>query len=335
MIEYLRAQWEERPILVIVAVTAPIAFVITFLAILAANGGGGGGGEIVSLQEQQSQAQADVVVLQQQEQQQTPVVQVRTTGAGQDEQQSSAETTTQPAQPARPAEAAESSTDAGGEQAQTPAPVEAAEEQAVAEEETLPALEDVLVEQIDRSSLKYGGSGEEGAILPIDNGVVPSSGPRFATSWELMVPSARIYASIKKVGRTPNGAMGAPDNPDVIGWLDSSAEPGEAGNALMVGHRDYTDINGKVGYGVCWELDKSSLGDAIIVIDTDNAVAYVYEVIEKVTVDPTDPDALSYLRQTEEPVVTLITCNGSFDVETHTYSHRLVLVGLLRHMTRV
>lgn len=331
MIEYLRAQWEQRPFLVIVAVTAPIAFVITFLAILAANGGGER--SVIRLfQEQQGSTQGEAVVLQQQEQQ-TPVYDVRTDRRPSSADQQSSETSsTRPAQPARTPESAESASEDAGPQSE-PDTTSPAEEEQVAIED-LPALDDVLIEKIDRSSMKYGGNGEAGAILPIDNGVVPSSGPRFATTWELWVPSARIYATVNKVGRTPGGAMGAPDNPDVIGWLHSSAAPGEAGNSLMVGHRDYTDINGRVGYGVCWELDKSRLGDAIIVIDTDNALAYVYEIIEKVTIDPKDSDSLDYLRQTEEPVVTLITCNGSFDVNTHSYSHRLVLVGLLRHVTR-
>lgn len=332
MIEYLRAQWEQRPFLVIVAVTAPIAFVITFLAILAANGGGGRSA-ILSLPEEQSQSQSSAVVLQQQEQQ-TPVVRVSTSGSARQQQQA----TTISSQPARAGASAQAAADgqqpadSSGAQSQQSAAEQAGQERVVSER--LPRLSDVLAEEIDMSSLRYGGTGEDGAVLPIDNGVVPSSGPRFHTSWELMVPSARIYATINKVGRAPGGAMGAPDNPEVIGWLDSSAAPGEPGNALMVGHRDYTDINGKVGWGVCWELDKSRLGDAIIVLDNQNELAYVYEIIEKVTIDPKDEDAKRYLRQTEEAVVTLITCNGSFDVTTHSYSHRLVLVGLLRHVTR-
>ena len=333
MIEYLRTQWEQRPFLVIVAVTAPIAFVITFLAILAANGGGERS-VILSLPDDQSEAQSSAVVLQQQEQQ-TPVVRVSTSGSAQQPQQA-ATTSAQPARAGTSAQAVEDGqqpAESSEAQSQQTEATQAGQERVVSER--LPALGDVLAEEIDLSSLRYGGTGEDGAILPIDNGVVPSSGPRFATSWELMVPSARIYASINKVGRAPGGAMGAPDNPEVIGWLDSSAAPGDPGNALMVGHRDYTDINGKVGYGVCWELDKSRLGDAIIVIDNQNELAYVYEIIEKVTLDPNDPDSRNYLRQTEEAVVTLITCNGSFDVNTHSYSHRLVLVGLLRHVTRV
>ena len=331
MVEFLREQWQQRPSLVIIAVTAPIAFVITFLAILATSGDGERN-VLVSFPEQQSGAQADAVVLQQQEQQ-PPVVEVRTSGTTTEAaQQSVSAAPREPAQPERTAEPAARDTNGSAQTAQQTEP--ARETPQATESEELPYLEDVLVEQIDWSALRYGGDGGEGAILPIDNGVVPSTGPRFATSWELLVPSARISASIKKVGRAPNGAMGAPDNPDIIGWLDSSAAPGESGNALLVGHRDYTDINGKVGYGVCWELDKSRLRDVIIVIDTDSELAYVYEIIEKVTVDPTDRSSREYLKQTEEPVVTLITCNGSFDVNTHSYSHRLVLVGLLRHITR-
>ena len=123
--------------------------------------------------------------------------------------------------------------------------------------------------------------------------------------------------------------MGSPDNPYVIGWLDSSAEPGAVGNLLLAGHRDFEDKDGNVGTGVCWELVNTAVGDQMIVRDNDNGIYYVYTVTEAATVDPHDRAARKYLRNSDERIITLITCEGSFNAETHQYSHRRVVVGVL------
>lgn len=123
--------------------------------------------------------------------------------------------------------------------------------------------------------------------------------------------------------------MGSPDNPYVIGWLDSTAAPGETGNTLLAGHRDFEDISGNIGTGVCWELVNTEPGDYMLVHDSERGIYYVYTVSEAVTLDPRDRDSARYLWDTDEPVITLITCTGSFNADTHQYSHRFVVVGVL------
>lgn len=196
------------------------------------------------------------------------------------------------------------------------------------------ALSDVLREEIDFDDLIYGSDGSEGGILPIDNGVVPSSGPRFDTSWELILPSARIRAAVVQVGLTPEGDMGSPDNPFVAGWFNRSAVPGEPGNALLGGHRDYQDRDGNVDVGVCWELDETRVGDQLLMFDGSRNHYFVYEIVDKVTIRPDSSAAEKYLSQTRESVVTLITCAGEFDEDSHSYDQRIVVVALLSAVAR-
>ena len=193
----------------------------------------------------------------------------------------------------------------------------------------LPKLSEVLEEDFNDSDLIFGSDGTEGSILPLDNGVVPSSGPRFSTSWELILPSAGIRAAVVQVGLTPDGAMGSPDNPFVVGWFNRSAIPGEPGNALLGGHRDYQDRDGHVDVGVCWKLDETRVGDQMIMFDHATDRYYVYGVVDIAHIDPDSKDAVKYLSQTRESVVTLITCSGDFDEDTHSYDERIVVVGLL------
>ncbi len=190
-------------------------------------------------------------------------------------------------------------------------------------------LSEVLRDRFDDSDLLYGSDGSEGSMLPLDNGVVPSSGPRFDTQWELILPSAGIRAAVVQVGLTADGAMGSPDNPFVVGWFNRSALPGESGNALLGGHRDYQDRDGNIDVGVCWKLDETSVGDQLLIFDEAQNRYYVYDIVDMATIRPDSREAIRYLSQTRESVITLITCSGDFDDETHSYEERLIVVALL------
>ena len=336
MLDRLRDLWAERPAVVAAALIAPIAFVLTLVILLIAVGGGGSDAPQAQSVSQETQGDPDAQQQTTSQRQDTTII-VETSADEEDQsvaqvEQSTSDQDTQ-ADPSQQdtTQAAAEQDDAESDQQQS------AEQEAVAEvrvpEEIagLPVqpLDEVLDEGLDEDSLRHGTDGSEGGILPIDNGVVVSSGEEHQTTWELIVPSAGLKSSIVKVGRTQTGAMGSPDNPYVIGWLDSSAVPGEAGNALLAGHRDFEDISGNVGTGVCWELVNTVVGDQMILRDNELNIYYVYTVTEAATVNPRDPDSARYLKNTDESIITLITCEGSFNAETHQYSHRRVVVGVL------
>ena len=180
----------------------------------------------------------------------------------------------------------------------------------------------------DPDTLIHGGPGEQGAILA-GPGIVRSSGADRRTDWELIVPSAQIRAPVAKVGVTPRNLLGAPDNPEIIGWWEDGPAPGEDGNVLMDGHRDYRDIFENVGFGVCWLLTETRPGDLIIVRDISDGRAYVYTVSEIHSVDWDDPSGDRFLRSSDDPILTLVTCEGAFDEENHNYSQRRVVVAEL------
>lgn len=198
----------------------------------------------------------------------------------------------------------------------------------------LPDLRAVSKTPVEPETAEYGGEGLSGATLPIANGIVHSSRPGDRTTWELYIPKASLYARIVRVGRTPWGGLGAPDNPEVIGWYEDGAAPGSQGNALLVGHLDYTDVDGNVGTGVCYRLRDVIIGDQMIVRDERENIAYVYEILAKAYVDADDPDAARYLSARNQSLLTLITCAGVFDSDVHEYSERLIVVGTLRTLAR-
>lgn len=307
----LRELWQNNPYAVAAAVVAPIVFGVVFAAVWLLAGGGGDDGAAVAQVEQPERPAVTVVQVQSDpdEPQSAAPAQQSADAAGE-----------QSAGSAQPAVSAQGGGTGNGQQAEPPA--------AEPEPEPLPPLDKFV--KIDESAFRYGLEEERGAILPIANGIVPSSGPNHQTSWELLLPTARIRAEIVSVGRTPGGLIGATDNPFVVGWFNLSVAPGEVGNSILGGHRDYEDVDGNIGAGVCWELDRVELGDQMVIRDTERNLAWVFEVTDSAVVDPRDPDSLRYLRESDEPIITLITCTGSFDPNTHLYSHRLVVVGKLQ-----
>jgi len=177
----------------------------------------------------------------------------------------------------------------------------------------------------DAETLLYGGEGADGSILA-GPGIVPSSGFDRRTDWELIVPSAQLRAAIVRLGVTPSNLLGAPDNPEVIGWWSDGPAPGESGNVLLDGHRDFRDVNENVGQGVCWLLTETRPGDPVIIRDRTDGSAFVYTVREIHSVEWDDPNGARFLQRSTDPVVTIVTCEGSFDAEAHNYSQRRVVV---------
>ncbi len=327
MLDRVRELWTEQPVLLAAVGIAPLAFIVTLVVLfLVAGGEDSTQSQSQALTTQESQAnpqseQSDDAEVQQHAASQ-PEVTVIVQGeqpASQDEEpvQAEAQATDQAEQAGEPVQS-----ESQPEEPQETAPTVVAGYEVV-------ALSTLLEDGYDVAALKHGSDGSEGAILPLGNGVVRSSGEPHRTSWEIIIPSAGLKSAVVSLGRTPTGAMGSPDNPYVVGWLDSTAAPGEVGNTLLAGHRDYEDISGNIGTGVCWELNNTRIGDHMLIWDAELNVYYVYTVTETVTLDPTERESARYLHDTDEPVVTLITCTGSFNTETNRYSHRLVVVGEL------
>ena len=337
MLDRLRDLWAERPAFVAAAVIAPITFIITLviLIVVVRIGDGDTQNAEALADAQQEQADDENGSVAGSSVQQTTVV-VDTSAPDSEQQASDVSQQVSSAQDDPPAEESDSPSETQQEQTLDQDATQSSEQDT--SEDSAPRmvggwvvqpLEDVLESEFDEDELRHGTDGLEGGILPIDNGVVVSSKPEQRTTWELIVPSAGLKSTIVEVGRTNSGAMGSPDNPYVIGWLNSSAAPGEEGNTLLAGHRDFEDKDGNVGTGVCWELVNTVEGDQMIVRDNESNIYYVYTVTEAATVNPHDPDAGRYLQNTDEPVMTLITCEGSFNADTHQYSHRRVVVGVL------
>lgn len=138
----------------------------------------------------------------------------------------------------------------------------------------------------------------------------------------LVVPAIGVDAQVVQLGLKAGGEMDAPDGPYPVGWYTFSPTPGNPGNTVFSGHRDwYTGVT-----GVFWRLGDLAPGDAIAVVLADGSRVR-YKVALNVLIGPDDMPIADVVGPTTEETITLITCDGTFDGATRDYDRRRVIWG--------
>ena len=152
----------------------------------------------------------------------------------------------------------------------------------------------------------------------------PSPGPEPTVVLEgvsrLRVPSVGIDAPIVTLGVDPDGVMQSPSTPTDVGWYNFSSVPGQGGNIVISGHVDYINY----GPAVFWHLRDLKPNDLIQVVLDDSSVV-TYRVTDLTTYNDASAPVQQIVGPTPAETVTLITCTGTFDAQTHSYDERLVV----------
>jgi LPXTG-site transpeptidase (sortase) family protein len=136
----------------------------------------------------------------------------------------------------------------------------------------------------------------------------------------LVVPSIGVDAPVVELGLKDDGAMESPDGPDPVGWYGFSPTPGNPGNAVLSGHRDWhTGVA-----GVFWRLGELREGaDLTVVLEDGTSLTYVVGLSALIGPDEVPIDEV--VGQTHNEMVTLISCEGSFDPASREYDKRRVI----------
>lgn len=136
----------------------------------------------------------------------------------------------------------------------------------------------------------------------------------------LVVPSIGVDAPVEVLGLDADGAMQSPVGPGPVGWYDFSPTPGNVGNTVFSGHRDWrTGVT-----GVFWRLGELVPGDRISVVLVDGR-SVDYEVLLSVLMGPEDMPISEVVGQTDVEIITLISCEGVFNPRTREYNLRRVV----------
>ncbi|WP_446037944.1 class F sortase [Streptomyces sp. SID1121] len=143
----------------------------------------------------------------------------------------------------------------------------------------------------------------------------------------LAVPALTIEAPVIQVGLDPQGHLGTPplERPREVGWYRGGPTPGEAGNALIVGHRDT-----RTGPAIFLNLNALRPGDLVNIARADRRTAVFSVDAVKTYRKDKFPDQEVYGR-TGRPELRLLTCGGNFEKKTG-YAANIVVFA---HLTDV
>jgi LPXTG-site transpeptidase (sortase) family protein len=148
--------------------------------------------------------------------------------------------------------------------------------------------------------------------------VVPTSTPQRKLPAQLVIPKISVTAPVEQVGVDRNNNMDVPSKPSAVAWYSPGPAPGEAGDAVIDGHLDWT-----TGKAVFWDLHLLQAGDEIDVV-AQGGTRLRFKV--------TDTHSYSYTAHpaglfatTGQPQLSLITCSGSWDKGRQVYLQRLVV----------
>lgn len=142
----------------------------------------------------------------------------------------------------------------------------------------------------------------------------------FGFPMHLRIPEINVDADIEYVGLTSGGAMGVPKNQDNVAWFKLGQRPGEDGSAVIAGH--YGLKNGKGS--VFDSLHKLIKGDKLYIED-DKGKIITFVVREIKSYNP-QADATEVFNSSDgKSHLNLITCEGTWDKISKSYSQRLVV----------
>ena len=141
------------------------------------------------------------------------------------------------------------------------------------------------------------------------------------------IPALDVRAPVVARGLDPRGAIDPPPygQAGVVGWYDGGARPGAAGTALLVGHVD-TETRAAVFY----HLSEMRPGETVRVTRDDGTVAeFTVEDVQVFARDRFDAQKVYGTRQTGRAELRLITCGGTFDRSSRTYTANVVVSAYL------
>ncbi|UYQ62290.1 class F sortase [Streptomyces peucetius] len=156
------------------------------------------------------------------------------------------------------------------------------------------------------------------AHRPLDAAAEPRS---------VSVPALGIAAPVVPRGLDAAGAVDPPplEKPGTVGWYGHGTEPGEPGAALLVGHVD-TEAEPAVFYG----LSAARPGERIDVGRADGSVAeFTVDDVRVFARDRFDAQEVYGPRQAGRAELRLITCGGTFDRASGTYTANVVVYAYL------
>ena len=158
--------------------------------------------------------------------------------------------------------------------------------------------------------------------VPVTSATLRPPAPAAAAPERIVISSLAVDMPVRAVGVQGDGSMEIPKNPSRAGWYRYGAAPADAaGTTVLAAHVDSRVF----GIGPLARLRDAGSGESVTVEDADGK-EHRY-VVESVTYIPRAelPVGDLFARDGERSLA-IITCGGSFDEQTRTYSDNVVLI---------
>ncbi|MEV5435938.1 class F sortase [Streptomyces sp. NPDC052682] len=179
------------------------------------------------------------------------------------------------------------------------------------------------------TGLSEPATGDMAAVgRPPDVDLPPAHAPLAdALPQRLDIPGLGVQAPVVARGLNTNGALDPPpfDQAGVVGWYKDGVKPGAAGTALMVGHVD-TETRPAVFY----KISAMRPGQKIRVFRDDAKIAeFTVDDVQVIGRDRFDAQQAYGPRRTGRAELRLVTCGGTFDRTTRSYTANVVVSAYL------
>jgi sortase (surface protein transpeptidase) len=136
----------------------------------------------------------------------------------------------------------------------------------------------------------------------------------------VLIPAIRVDASVVVLGVTADGEMETPQNFMQVAWYNFGARPGEPSNCILSGHLDMPGGRPAVFY----RLRELRPGHEIVLVGPSGK-RYRYQVTESRSVPSANAPVAQIVGPAEEPVCTLITCDGVWSRAAGEYTERRIV----------
>ncbi|MER5197858.1 class F sortase [Streptomyces sp. NPDC002755] len=141
------------------------------------------------------------------------------------------------------------------------------------------------------------------------------------------IPDLGVQAPVVARGLDPQGGIDPPpfDQAGVVGWYAEGAKPGARGTALLVGHVDTATRP-----AVFYKLSTLKAGETVRVVRDDGKIAeFTVDDVEVVQRDRFDARQAYGPRQPDRAELRLITCGGTFDRVSRSYTANVIVSAYL------
>lgn len=152
-----------------------------------------------------------------------------------------------------------------------------------------------------------------------------------STPTRLIIERLGIDAPVKAVGLARDGTIQVPppDNPNLVGWYRHGPTAGQAGPAIMLGHKDT-----RTRSAVFSRLDEIRNGDQIKIMRRDGTMAIFTVGGVEQTDKATFPTQRVYGDQVNAQLH-LITCGGTYDRRTGHYTDNIIVYATMTSSHRI